>query len=212
MGSIKVGVPKELVKDLAMALVKEPRIEREIRRILTGTLHSQSAKIHLVRGDGRQLPFSDECFDGVVSYDTLEHIQNVESVAREIMRVLKPGALTRHVIDVFSGMLGGHDPYWALPPRVRPWNHLRTVDEAMVKETGLNRLRVRDYIDAFSHWLNVEYWTVPYPDAQRVLTDEIREELMNYSEEELLLRKLVILGKKQSGKKQSEIGRAVLSN
>lgn len=205
IGSIEAGGPKELVKDLAMALAKEPQIEREIRRIL-GTQLSQSAKIHLVRGDGRQLPFSDECFDGVVSYDTLEHILNVEDVAREIARVLKPGGLTRHVIDVFSGLLGGHDPYWAIPPRVRPWNHLRAGDEAMVKEAGLNRLRVRDYVNAFSHWLGVEYWTIPCPLAQRHLTNEIREELMNYSEEELLLRKLVVLGKKQS-----EIGSAEFS-
>jgi SAM-dependent methyltransferase len=200
--SVEAGGPKEFIKDLAIALVKEPQIRRVTKRILLESGAKESlGLLHLVRGDGRALPFLDGSFDAVVSYDVLEHVPHVGDVAGEIARILRPGGLTRHVIDVFSGLLGGHDPYWALPPGVAPWNHLRPGGDTMSKEAGLNRLRVQDYIVAFCQWFsnsNVNHWTVPYPPARRFLTDEIRREFIDYSEEELLLRKLVVVGRKQS--------------
>ncbi len=192
--SLKAGGPKELVKDLGMALVKEPQYSREIRRTLE---RQPNGKIHLVRCDARQLPLPDKSLDAIVSYHVLEHITDIDAVARETARVLKPEGRTRHVIDIFSGLLGGHDPYWALQPKVRPWDHLRGGDQTIIRETGLNCLRIQDYVDGFSQWLSVESWTVPYAPARYHLTPEIRQELANYSEEELLLRDLVIQGKKR---------------
>lgn len=40
--------------------------------------------------DGRKLPFSDDCFDAVVSFEVFEHVFNLEEVLCEIRRVLKP--------------------------------------------------------------------------------------------------------------------------
>jgi SAM-dependent methyltransferase len=45
-----------------------------------------------VFGDGARLPFVDECLDGVLCLEVLEHVPNPESVLKEIARVLKPGA------------------------------------------------------------------------------------------------------------------------
>jgi len=39
------------------------------------------------------LPFANETFDVVVSFETIEHIPNPETLLREISRVLKPGGL-----------------------------------------------------------------------------------------------------------------------
>ncbi len=41
--------------------------------------------------DGERLPFPDCTFDGVVSFEVLEHVFNPDVVLRELRRVLKPG-------------------------------------------------------------------------------------------------------------------------
>lgn len=42
-------------------------------------------------GDAHRLPFKNEVFDAVVSFNTFEHLQNPFTAAKEILRVLKPG-------------------------------------------------------------------------------------------------------------------------
>jgi len=41
--------------------------------------------------DGRRLPFADASFDAVVSFETLEHVFNLDEVLDELARVVKPG-------------------------------------------------------------------------------------------------------------------------
>jgi SAM-dependent methyltransferase len=43
--------------------------------------------------DGSHLPFCDSTFDGVVSFEVLEHVFNIDQVLSEIHRVLKPNGL-----------------------------------------------------------------------------------------------------------------------
>lgn len=42
-----------------------------------------------VQASGEQLPFPEGCFDGVVSFETIEHVQNPEAMLSECARVLK---------------------------------------------------------------------------------------------------------------------------
>lgn len=43
--------------------------------------------------DGKTLPFPDHRFDAVVTFETLEHVFNIEPILLEIRRVIKPGGL-----------------------------------------------------------------------------------------------------------------------
>lgn len=52
-----------------------------------------SAKLDFVLGDATRLPFRDESFDAVVSFDVIEHIQNDLEFLCEIKRVMKKGAM-----------------------------------------------------------------------------------------------------------------------
>ncbi|MGL5097922.1 MAG: methyltransferase domain-containing protein, partial [Planctomycetia bacterium] len=44
-----------------------------------------------VAGDAHQLPFGDDAFDAVVTFNTFEHLHSPHTAAKEIFRVLKPG-------------------------------------------------------------------------------------------------------------------------
>ena len=48
-----------------------------------------------VVGDAHQLPFEDDAFDAVVSYNTFEHLADPAAAGDEIYRVLKPGGSLR---------------------------------------------------------------------------------------------------------------------
>lgn len=41
--------------------------------------------------DGKTIPFEDNCFDGILTSEVLEHVFNLDVVLDELCRVLKPG-------------------------------------------------------------------------------------------------------------------------
>jgi SAM-dependent methyltransferase len=45
----------------------------------------------LVHGDATRIPLRDRVFDVVVSFETLEHVPDAETMVREVRRVLRPG-------------------------------------------------------------------------------------------------------------------------
>ena len=45
-----------------------------------------------VVADGAQLPFRDHTFDGIISHAVMEHVKDPFGYAKDLMRVLKPGA------------------------------------------------------------------------------------------------------------------------
>lgn len=49
--------------------------------------------IHFVTGDVRAMPFPDGTFDVVVSFETIEHLDDPGAFLREVRRVLAPGGL-----------------------------------------------------------------------------------------------------------------------
>jgi ubiquinone/menaquinone biosynthesis C-methylase UbiE len=47
--------------------------------------------MRFVQGDAAAMPFADESFDAVTMFDLLEHVPDDDAVARETLRVLRPG-------------------------------------------------------------------------------------------------------------------------
>lgn len=56
---------------------------------------------------GDPLPFEDETFDTVITFNTLEHIQDDAGAVRELHRVMKPGARL-HIVVPFLYRVHGH--------------------------------------------------------------------------------------------------------
>lgn len=91
--------------------------------------------------DAKKLRFKDNSFSAVVSFDVLEHIEDVKLVLREAYRVLKPGGVFHNFVpfERQSGTL-----YWFL--KVFNWKgkkmagHINVFDEKslsrLLRETG----------------------------------------------------------------------------
>jgi SAM-dependent methyltransferase len=77
---------------------------------LAVTLSRQRA-VTVVRGDVLRLPFRDDAFDLVTSFDVLYHrwVVNDRDAVRELVRVLRPGALLFVRVPALRWLWGAHD-------------------------------------------------------------------------------------------------------
>ncbi|MCG8531553.1 MAG: class I SAM-dependent methyltransferase [Desulfovibrionales bacterium] len=78
--------------------------------------------------DGKTLPFGDNAFDLITSFQVIEHVELVEPYLREIRRVLRD---TGHVVFTTPNRC------IRLEPGMKPWNpfHVREYDAAGLEET-----------------------------------------------------------------------------
>jgi SAM-dependent methyltransferase len=85
------------------------------------TAHYAAPNLAYLRGDPVErapLPFPEDCFDVVLSFQVIEHVSNTRSYLEEIRRVLAPGGTV---------MISTPDRASRLLPFQKPWNmwHLR---------------------------------------------------------------------------------------
>ena len=57
-------------------------------------------KMIYVKGVSEAMPFENACFDIVSSFNSLDHVDNLDKTIEEINRVLKPGALFLLIADI----------------------------------------------------------------------------------------------------------------
>jgi SAM-dependent methyltransferase len=149
------------------------------------------------------LPFDDETFDAIYSNATWEHLVDVRTVNQEVARVLRPGGLAYIEIHLFPSLSGGHDLPWIVPGKtemgnIAPWGHLRNA--SWQAPVYLNRLREKDYHRLFAETpkLEIVEWITEYTEGEGLITDELLEELSDYTEEELTKRSIVVIIRKRS--------------
>lgn len=68
-------------------------------------------RVHLVRGDGRFLPFPDESFVAVLSVAVLEHVDGLRQYLQETSRVLRPRGLAYLKFGPLWTSAKGHHVY-----------------------------------------------------------------------------------------------------
>jgi SAM-dependent methyltransferase len=113
------------------------------------------AKVHWLQMAGERLPFADAAFDRVICTETLEHVDDDAVLARELVRVLKPGGiLAVSVPDEWSEKL-----FWKLSKnyRTHAGGHVRIYERerivALLRQAGL-----RPYAVRYRHSLETMYW------------------------------------------------------
>jgi len=111
--------------------------------------------------DGKKIPAEDNSFDGAVSFQVIEHVDDVPAYLKEIHRVLKPGGIF---------LLTTPNRTYRLRPGQKPWNnfHLREYyDYELQKELKL----------VFS---NVEVWGVRgNEELQKMEHDRVKKSKNN---------------------------------
>jgi SAM-dependent methyltransferase len=151
--------------------------------------------------DIAQLGFRDSSFDVVHSNAAWEHLPDVRRANEEVARVLRPGGLAYIEIHLFPSLSGGHDLPWIVPGRIdlqgrMPWRHLR--DPEWQAPVYLNRLRERDYVDHFTGTPRLEVidWITEFVEGEELVTEEIRQEVGDYSVVELTRRSVIAVLRK----------------
>lgn len=145
------------------------------------------------------LDFADNTFDIVVSHEVFEHIDNVPQTVAELRRVMKPDGITYIYVHNFTSLSGGHHIAWKYPDtepskNVPPWDHLRENLHPWIP-SWLNKLRERDYREAFTRHFEILDWIRTEQEGVALLTDDLRAELKDYSDEELLTKGFIVVAR-----------------
>jgi len=113
------------------------------------------ARVHWLQTAGERLPFKSASFDRVICTETLEHVDDDSVLARELVRVLKPGGiLAVSVPDEYSERL-----FWMLSRnyRTHAGGHVRIYRRGeivrLLRDAGLQPYAIR-----YRHSLETLYW------------------------------------------------------
>lgn len=92
------------------------------------------------RAVGEALPFPDDSFDAILSYQTLEHVQNLEAVLREMLRTVRGGGALHLRCPDYRGTFEGHYllPWLPLMPRALAKAYLRLLGRPLEELNALN--------------------------------------------------------------------------
>jgi SAM-dependent methyltransferase len=174
-------------KTLLRSLLFDRQYFNELSRLSEKSKIPQVVIKHM---NAEELKFKDNRFDFVLSILSFEHFKNVEKCVKEVKRVLKKGGKFYISVDVYSKLHGGHE----INPK-QPWNHL--LNKNFKPNVYLNKLRMEEYKAIFSrHFEKIQFICKEDPTIKRLLTPELKNQLSNYSELELTMYPLVIMGEK----------------
>jgi ubiquinone/menaquinone biosynthesis C-methylase UbiE len=115
-------------------------------------------KSRFIKGVGENLPFPNSYFDFVASYQTLEHVQNVEKCLSEMVRVLKPGGVIFLQAPDYTGTYEGHYrlPWLPLFPKQIARIYLKALKRPSKGLTAINYVTSRNIKQLFSRFYYVE--------------------------------------------------------
>jgi ubiquinone/menaquinone biosynthesis C-methylase UbiE len=83
-------------------------VQREYIDAATQFAQLKNAKAQYFVACGEELPFEDQNFDAIISFNVMEHLQNVEKALNECYRVLRPNGLLCVVFPGYYHPTGHH--------------------------------------------------------------------------------------------------------
>ena len=94
-------------------------------------LGASKHRMRYVQSGAEELPFDDGYFDVVSTFNSLDHVDDVDAALKEIRRVTAPGGTLLLIVEV------AHDPTWTEPHALEP-SFLRAVDGWEVRHEKLS--------------------------------------------------------------------------
>lgn len=95
-------------------------LNKNAANVANGILKKEGISNKVVQGVGESLPYKNNSFDLVTSFQVLEHTQNPEKVLKESVRVLKKGGYLYFVIPNYNSFFEGHYGLLWLPRFPKP--------------------------------------------------------------------------------------------
>jgi SAM-dependent methyltransferase len=147
--------------------------------------------------DARKLDLKDGSADFICSNNTLEHIPHgiLEDILKEFGRILKPGAIMSHFIDM-------SDHFAHFDQRITIYNFLKFSNKKWAiidnRIQPQNRLRFKDYLRLYhraDHALLHQETRVGSRDI--LATINIHPEFSGYSSDELAISHASLISQKQ---------------
>lgn len=169
----------------------------------------KGAKATFKTGFGESLPYPDNSFDYIVSFDVFEHVKNVELVMQECFRVLKKRGKILLVFPQFFQPLEAHLTYVTKTPALHWFFSSKTLVKAyneIIEERGkdaywyalekkelsewerlpsLNGITVKKFRDI----INKKSWEIDYWGKTPILSDGRKSKMLLFR----ILRKFFVL-------------------
>jgi SAM-dependent methyltransferase len=123
---------------------------RQYRQFTNLSGHPINHKEYILKSyDGNKMPFDDETFDIVISNAVLEHVENMDLLFQEVIRVTKHNGYSYHNWHNYYSFSGGHAPESLCLKH--PWGHLRGLYETH----GINKLTPDEIKSYFLRYFNI---------------------------------------------------------
>ena len=167
-------------------------VDRGYRTAWKKELHVDSLpKITLLQGDICTGPPVESAFDLVASWATLQCIPDPKSAVRNMIAALRPGGVLYFGVHLYTYDTGHHDvrAFSQQLDKLPPWGHLRETTKHLIRPGAyLNEWRLQQWRDLLAE--QAPGHTEFLDDFKEVrqstrMTDELREELEEFSDEEL---------------------------
>lgn len=131
-------------------------------------------------------------FDVIMSWSVFEHLPNPTQAIHNVMKLLKPGGIFYISLHLYTSNNGHHDirAFTGDEDNLPLWPHLRTATEhAIAPSAYLNKWRLPQWRELFGsaapgHQEILEAYE-SYERFQPRMTTALRQELADYSDEEL---------------------------
>jgi SAM-dependent methyltransferase len=189
-----------LVKTVGRKLLGvDRRYARAWRRELGVERHSEP---RLIQGDILNGPPGESAYDVVASWSVFQHIADPALAIHHVKAALRPGGVMYIAVHLYTSNTGHHDmrAFTGDEDKLTPWAHLRKSTQGQVTPSAwINKWRLRDWRAMFAeHAPGYEEYRQIYdePAERRMLTPEIRAELVEFDDEELLTTDVYFLWKK----------------
>lgn len=192
---LKANGWQRFIKSAVRALVFDAHERQALNRVLVrrGARLRVQASRFLV-GDVAHVSLATESVDFIYSEDVFEHIprEALDGVCASLARALTPQGMALISPSVHTGISGGHLVEWYphtlnadMDRRSEPWEHLR--QRRFVADCFLNEMRLVEYQRLFERHFTVHaVHNLQAGQGRAFLTEDVREELADYSIDELL--------------------------
>jgi hypothetical protein len=199
------------IKRALKSFIRSLVFDRNERRALDRSLRKRGSKLicdetRFLVGDASTFAFQADSLDFIYSEDVFEHIPPtaVNELSRNLSHALSLDGLALISPSIYTGIGGGHLVEWyphtlngKKQRQTEPWEHLRK--RRLVADCYLNELRVHEFENIFKVYFDLV--NVVSRDAglgASYLTSEIRSELSEFSEAELLSDKWLFALRKKA--------------